>query len=283
MHRIAFYGKGGIGKSTIATGVSIALAQQGLRVLHVGCDPKADSTLVLTRGQPQRTVLGQSTTIDEELLSVDDLIMPGLHGIDCIEAGGPAAGIGCGGQAVVGAFELLEELEVFDPDRYDVVIFDVLGDVVCGGFAMPMRTDGLTKVAIVVSEEMMAAFAANNIARACHRFADEGLALTGLVANLRDPDADTAPLERFADAIGTRILRVLPRDARVGRAELLRRSILDHAPDAPVAVALRELAAELLAMDPASCPVPQPLDGDRVREVMRGPLDLEELEEEGVA
>jgi len=170
------------------------------------------------------------------------------------------------------SFEIFDELEIIDEDLYDVATFDVLGDVVCGGFAAPMRKAHGSKVAIVLSEEMMANFAANNIARACKRYADNGICLAGLVVNLRSNDADLAPIQRFADAIGTRILQVIPRDPLVGEAELYRKSILEYAPESPVAQAIRNLAETLWSLDPASCSIPSPLENDKVREVMRGPM-----------
>lgn len=274
MQRLAFYGKGGIGKSTISTGISIYMAKMaGRRVLHVGCDPKADSSLVLVKDPSTfRTVIQKSFEIDPDDLEAEDLIMEGIHGIDCIESGGPEAGVGCGGRAVSKSFEVFDELEIVDEDLYDVSVFDVLGDVVCGGFAAPMRKAHGSKVAIVLSEEMMANFAANNIAKACKRYADNGICLAGLVVNLRSNEADIAPIQRFADAIGTKILQIIPRDPLVGEAELYRKSILEYAPESPVAVAISELAEKLWALDPATCPLPRPLDGDKVRDVMRGPL-----------
>jgi nitrogenase iron protein NifH len=272
MQRLAFYGKGGIGKSTIATGVSLYLAKKGRKVLHVGCDPKADSSMVLVREDVYRTVIQKSFEIDPDDLEPEDLIMKGIEGIECIESGGPEAGVGCGGRAVSKSFEIFDELEIIDEDIYDVSVFDVLGDVVCGGFAAPMRKAHGSKVTIILSEEMMANFAANNIARACKRYADNGICLAGLVVNLRSNEADLAPIQRFADAIGTRILQVVPRDPLVGEAELYRKSILEYAPDSPVAVAIRELGETLWNLTADECPVPEPLENEKVREVMRGPM-----------
>jgi nitrogenase iron protein NifH len=274
MQRIAFYGKGGIGKSTISTGVSLYFAKQGKRVLHVGCDPKADSSMVLVRDDDYRTVIQKSFEIDPDDLEAEDLIMKGIQGIDCIESGGPEAGVGCGGRAVSKSFEIFEELDIINEELYDTAIFDVLGDVVCGGFAAPMRKAHGSKVAIVLSEEMMANFAANNIAKACRRYADNGICLAGLVVNLRSNEANIDPIRRFADAIGTKILQIIPRDPIVGEAELFRKSVLEYAPESPVALAIRDLAETLWNLDAADCPLPEPLDGDRVREVMRGPMRM---------
>jgi nitrogenase iron protein NifH len=170
MERIAFYGKGGIGKSTIATSASLSMSRMGKRVLHVGCDPKHDSSLVLVKDPENfKTVIDQIFAGVEDL-EADDFIMDGIEGIDCVESGGPEAGRGCGGRAVSRSFEVFEDVELVDDTRYDAVVYDVLGDVVCGGFAAPMRRSAKSKVVIVLSEELMAAYAANRIAAAVGQF-----------------------------------------------------------------------------------------------------------------
>lgn len=270
MHRIAFYGKGGIGKSTIATSASLTLARKGMRVLHVGCDPKHDSSLALVEDPAHfKTVVDLIYDADEDL-EPEDLIMPGLEGIHCVESGGPQAGRGCGGRAVSRSFELFEEIELVDEDRYDATVYDVLGDVVCGGFAAPMRKSAGSKVVVVLSEELMAAYAANRIAAACTLFARNGISLAGLVVNLKSNQADLRPIQRFAEAIGTRVLGVLPRDPLVCEGELYRKCIVEYAPDSPVAVGIGEIVEAVLALDPASIAPPTPLPDVDVRRVMRG-------------
>jgi len=270
MERIAFYGKGGIGKSTIAAGVSLALAQAGRRVMHVGCDPKHDSTANLVLQDEIVTVIDQIFSRPSGALRAEDLIMPGKEGIACLEAGGPESGVGCGGRAVSRMFEVFEEMELITPQRCEVAVFDVLGDVVCGGFAAPLRAGIAPKVAIVVSEEMMAGYAANNIAKAVLHYRHNGVCLAGLVVNLRDNQADRAPIERLAEKLGTRILCQVPRTPAIQQAELQRQSVLEAAPDSQAAAVIRQLAADLLALDRADCPEPQPLDLEGVRRVMLG-------------
>lgn len=270
MERIAFYGKGGIGKSTIAAGVSLAMAKQGLRVLHVGCDPKHDSTLTLLDGGPCTTVIEQLFSQPTGSLRPEHLIMRGKQGIDCIEAGGPESGVGCGGRAISRMFEVLEELGLFSPGRYDAVVFDVLGDVVCGGFAAPLRAGISPKTVIVASEEMMAGYAANNISKAVLHYLQNGVSLAGLVVNLRDNKADRGPIERLAEALSSRILAVIPRTPQIQQAELTGRTILEAGPNTRAARSIRALAAELLAMDPTACEAPTPLDLEGVRRVMLG-------------
>jgi len=265
MEKIAFYGKGGIGKSTVSTNVSAALARAGRRLLHVGCDPKHDSTMPFVGAGEVRTVLDTLFEVPTGQLTREHLIMPGRLGIDCVESGGPEPGVGCGGRGVSRMFELLGELDVLGEDRYDVAVFDVLGDVVCGGFAAPLRRGFARKIVIVSSEEIMSLYAANNICKAIHHYRANGVALQGLVFNLRDNRTDPAQLQQFAEAIGARILAVLPRERRVRAAEVEGRTLVELAPRTKMARTLRELAETLVAADPDACPEPTPLSAQDFR------------------
>ncbi len=270
MERIAFYGKGGIGKSTISTSVSLTLARMGKRVLHVGCDPKHDSSLVLVKDPSRfKTVIDQVYG-DADDLEREDLIMEGIEGIQCVESGGPQAGQGCGGRAVSRSFEVFDDVELVDEDEYDVAIYDVLGDVVCGGFAAPMRRSAGSKVCVVLSEEMMAAYAANRIAEACRRFVDNDIVLAGLIVNLKNNMADLDPIRRFAESVNTRVIEVIPRDPLVCEAELFRKTIVDYAPQSPVALGIRSLVDQILNTKRSECPVPTPIADELVRDIMRG-------------
>jgi len=269
MERIAFYGKGGIGKSTVATSASLLMAKRGMRVLHVGCDPKHDSSLTLVRDPSQfKTVIDRIFEGDD--IGRDDLIMEGICGIDCVESGGPQAGRGCGGRAVSRSFEVFDDVDLVDENLYDAVVYDVLGDVVCGGFAAPMRRSAGSKVCIVLSEEVMAAYAANRIASAVAEFRKNGIVLAGLVLNLKNNKADLAPLKRFAECLNTQVLGVLPRDPLVCEAEIYRKCIVDYAPDSPVAVGIGAIIDRVIAMDRDHCPSPTPLLDVHVRKIMRG-------------
>lgn len=260
MNRIAIYGKGGVGKSVVATTLSAYYARQGKRVLHVGCDPKHDSAVRLVDGnEPIVTVL-EALADNPNITSTESILHPGRYGIQCCEAGGPQPGVGCGGRGVARTLEFLDEMEVIEGGGYDVVIFDVLGDVVCGGFAAPLRQGFAEKVLIVLSEEPMALFAANNISKAIHTYHDNGVVLGGLVANLRTPQADRSLLERFANALGTTILAFIPRDPLIIEAERARKTIVEHAPSSPSATAFAELAERVLTIDKANAALPTPLD-----------------------
>jgi nitrogenase iron protein NifH len=253
---IALYGKGGIGKSTVSSNLSAVFAQRGLKILHVGCDPKHDSTLTLLGGGPVKTVIQK---LSGEIRNADDIVMKSRFGLDCIECGGPEPGVGCGGRGVSRMFEVLDDLSLIEEGAYDLAVFDVLGDVVCGGFAAPLRQGRAELVYIVVAESVMALFAANNIARAMRRFASNGIALGGLIVNQVDETTNMAGMQKFAEALGTRIVASIPRDPMVRRAEVLKRPIVDLAPDSAVADVIRSLADEVLADSADRHEIPTPI------------------------
>jgi nitrogenase iron protein NifH len=257
--RIAIYGKGGVGKSVVATNLSVCYARQGLRVLHIGCDPKHDSSVrLLDPETPCRTVL-ELLGERPSGLSGRDVLNAGRLGIACCESGGPEPGVGCAGRGVARTLEFLEEVDLLAAGGYDVVLFDVLGDVVCGGFAAPLRAGFARKVVVVTSEEPMSLFAANNICRAVRTYAENGVVLAGLVANLRCSDADRRPIDVFAGLIATRVLATLKRDERIGRAERRMRTLVEHAPRSDTAHVFDRLARMLLELDPDSLQLPNPL------------------------
>ena len=214
----------------------------------MGCDPKHDCLCIGQGPARFKTVIDQVFG-DADDLEREDLIMEGIEGIQCVEAGGPEAGQGCGGRAVSRSFEVFEDVELVDEDEYDIAVYDVLGDVVCGGFAAPMRRSAGSRVCIVLSEEMMAAYAANRIAEAVRRFADNGIILAGLIVNLRNNQADLSPIKRFADSICSQVIQVLPRDPLVCEAELFRKTIVDYSPESPVAQGVQNIVEYVLGLD----------------------------------
>ncbi|MCA9681140.1 MAG: AAA family ATPase [Myxococcales bacterium] len=258
MERIVIFGKGGIGKSTISCGISASLAAAGKRVLHVGCDPKHDSTAALLRGKLIEPVVDRIEKVRG--VTAEDIVVRSPLGVDCVEAGGPAAGVGCGGRGITRMLEIFGEAALLDETRYDLALYDVLGDVVCGGFAAPMRKAHGSKVCIILSEEMMACYAANNIARAVVHYAGNGIALAGLVVNLKDPDADRKVVERFAARINTRILAWIPRDPLVREAEYNRTTVIEAFPQAPISQVLRELAHRVYYEPVDDRPLPTPMN-----------------------
>ena len=244
MVKIAIYGKGGIGKSTTAANVAAALSSRGLKVMQIGCDPKADSTRLLM-GRKIPTVLDQLR--DNHQPTLDELLFEGYHGICCVEAGGPTPGIGCAGRGIITAFEKLEELGAYEAVRPDVVLYDVLGDVVCGGFAMPIRGGYADRVFIVTSGEMMALYAADNIVTALKNFGKRGYAkYGGLILNCRNVDREEELVERLARETGGKIVGCLPRDPIVQQAEDLVKTVVEAFPGSPMAQCYAALANTML-------------------------------------
>lgn len=245
MKKIAIYGKGGIGKSTTVSNVAAAMAAMGLTVMQIGCDPKADSTRNLTGGENIATVL--ETLREYGDAALDDLVVTSSTGVLCVESGGPVPGVGCAGRGIITAFEKLEELEAFEVYRPDVVLYDVLGDVVCGGFAMPIRGGYADSVCIVTSGEMMSLYAAANIAHAVKSFGKRGYAsLMGLILNAKNIENEDALADRAAAEIGTGILYRLPRHSLVQSAEAEGKTVVEAFPDSDMAQHYRALARMLL-------------------------------------
>ena len=255
--RIAVYGKGGIGKSTISANISYELASRGYRVLQVGCDPKHDSTRLLLNGRSQPTVL--ETLRSRESVSREDILMDGSLGIECVEAGGPRPGIGCAGRGVITALEALESMDIGSDS--DFIVYDVLGDVVCGGFAVPMRDEYSDAVIIVTSEEFMSLYAANNIMRGLRNFDSSRPRLLGLVFNSRGNDDDT-PVELLSEGTGARILSRIPRSKEFSDAESRGSTLMELHPDSIPASSIRSIVDEIERVrgDSSIMTVPRPLD-----------------------
>lgn len=252
---MAFYGKGGVGKSTVVANLSAALALRGHQVLQVGCDPKRDSSRSLIDVFPPTTLMELLAAGRTDLVA-EDILMDGGPGVTCIEVGGPKPGVGCAGRGLGRLFEELEELQIFDRG-YDHVLYDVLGDVVCGGFAVPMRSGYAEEVYVVTSGEFMSLYAANNIARGIRNYALEGdVRMGGLIANVKDLDYDRELIERFAERIGTRVVFYLQWDRVVYEAERRRRTVIRHAPDHAFTARLRALAEVIDAGPPTHIPTP---------------------------
>jgi nitrogenase iron protein NifH len=244
MKKVAIYGKGGIGKSTVVSNMSAALAGMGYMVMQIGCDPKSDSTRNLTGGVKIPTVLDKLR--DQGDVSLEDLVFQSSAGVLCVESGGPVPGVGCAGRGIITAFEKLEELDAYEAYKPDIIFYDVLGDVVCGGFAMPIRGGYADEVCIVTSGEMMSLYAATNISHAVKSFGKRGYAsLKGLIFNSKNIDGEEGLVEKAAEEIGTGILYRLPRDPQVQAAEALGKTVVEAFPDCEMAQRFRGLAKKI--------------------------------------
>lgn len=247
MLKIAVYGKGGIGKSTTISNIAAAMAEKGLRVMQIGCDPKADSTTLLHSDVRLTTVL-DLVRQKKDGFTAEEMVCQGYAGVVCVEAGGPTPGMGCAGRGIITALEKLESMGVYDRYQPDVIIYDVLGDVVCGGFSMPMRDGYADQVFIVTSGENMAIYAAANIAQAVHNFEDRGYArLGGIILNRRCVRNEEEKVAELCSDIGSRVIGTLSRSETVQDAEELGKTVIEAFPDSEMAGEYRTLAGQVLA------------------------------------
>ncbi|WP_312515843.1 nitrogenase iron protein [Anaerospora sp.] len=265
MRQIAIYGKGGIGKSTTTQNTVAALAEAGNKVMVVGCDPKADSTRLLLNGLCQKTVL--DTLRDEgDDIDLDDILKPGFGNTMCVESGGPEPGVGCAGRGIITSINMLESLGAYTSDL-DYVFYDVLGDVVCGGFAMPIREGKAQEIYIVASGELMALYAANNIAKGVSKYAlTGGVRLGGIICNSRKVDNEYPLLKAFAEELGSQLIHFVPRDNLVQRAEINKKTVIDYDPTSGQADEYRQLSMSI--KNNKMFVVPKPMTQDRLEELM---------------
>ncbi|MGB8294051.1 MAG: nitrogenase iron protein [Polyangia bacterium] len=264
MRQIAIYGKGGIGKSTTTQNTVAGLVSLGKKVMIVGCDPKADSTRLMLHAKAQNTVMDlirERGTVED--LELSDVLKVGYGGVKCVESGGPEPGVGCAGRGVITAINFLESEGAYTPDL-DYVFYDVLGDVVCGGFAMPIREGKAQEIYIVCSGEMMAMYAANNISKGILKYATSGkVRLGGLICNSRNTDCEAELIDALAKRLGTQMIHFVPRDNEVQRAELRRMTVIEYSPEHKQADEYRELARKI---------------AENKMFVVPKPLQMEELE-----
>ena len=247
MLKVAVYGKGGIGKSTITSNLAAAFAAMGKRVIQIGCDPKADSTINLLGGIPLRPVMNYMREEDEEPEKLEEIAKEGYGGILCIETGGPTPGLGCAGRGIIATFQVLEDLKLFETYQPDVVLYDVLGDVVCGGFAAPIREGYAEKVLIVTSGEKMALYAANNISKAVRNFEDRSYArIFGLVLNHRNVENEAEKVQAFSEESQIPIVGEIPRSDEIIRWEDQGKTVIEGDKNSEISQKFFDLAQCLL-------------------------------------
>ena len=275
MRQIAFYGKGGVGKSTVSSNVAAALAERGLSVLMIGCDPKHDCTMNLRGNVEIPTILEvsrdkgiESVGLDElvagNIIELDEVIYKGYGGVYCAECGGPKPGFGCAGRGVIVAIDLLKRLNAFERLKPDVVIYDVPGDVVCGGFAMPLRKGLADAVYIVTSADYLAIYAANNICRGISEFANKGGSLLGgIVYNVRGMLDEEDVVRNFAEKVGSQVIGHVPNAHQIAEAEIDGNTVIEYAPDSEIAALFRELSVRIYENELTSAP--EPLSSEEMR------------------
>ena len=278
MRQCAIYGKGGIGKSTTTQNLVAALAEAGKKVMIVGCDPKADSTRLILHSKAQNTIMemaAEAGTVED--LELEDVLKSGYGDVRCVESGGPEPGVGCAGRGVITAINFLEEEGAYEDDL-DFVFYDVLGDVVCGGFAMPIRENKAQEIYIVVSGEMMAMYAANNISKGIVKYANSGgVRLAGLICNSRNTDREDELIEALAAKLGTQMIHFIPRDNVVQRAEIRRMTCIEYDPAAKQSDEYRALANKII--ENKKLVIPSPITMDELEELLMefGIMEEEDL------
>jgi nitrogenase iron protein NifH len=266
--RIAIYGKAGIGKSITSSHLSAALSHMGEKVLQVGCDPKRDSVALLCGGI-MPTILEQLKMVDaeteeplqmtEEIL--DKVIFKGYNDIVCCESGGPRPGIGCAGRGVLVAVQLLEEFSVLKRFGVSFAIYDVLGDIVCGGFSQPMRSGSAKEIYIVTCGEPLTLYITNEILKAVNRIINEGIdvGVAGLIDNQRNVLHEKEIVEEFAKKVGVPVMAHVPRSLKVQEAEAMGKTVLEAFPDSEQSEVYRGLAKKVL--ENSYTYTPSPLSG----------------------
>src|SRR5664280_914749 len=267
MRKVAIYGKGGIGKSTTTQNTVAGLTEMGRKVMVVGCDPKADSTRLLLGGLAQRSVLDTLRSEGEDV-ELADVRHTGYSNVMCVESGGPEPGVGCAGRGIITSINLLESLGAYDEsENLDYLFYDVLGDVVCGGFAMPIREGKAEEIYIVASGEMMAMYAANNICKGVRKFANTGkVRLGGIICNSREVDNEYELIDHFARKLGTQMIYFVPRDNDVQRAEINRKTVIEWNPECPQADQYRNLARAIEGNDMFI--IPNPMDSNELESLL---------------
>lgn len=258
---IAIYGKGGIGKSSTASNVAAACADEGYKVMIIGCDPKSDSSITLLGGKRIPTILDlirKGVDITE-----DDVVFEGYNGVKCVEVGGPEPGIGCAGRGIIVAIQKLKKISKVQ-DECDLVIYDVPGDIVCGGFVAPIRKGLVSEAYVLTSGEYMPLYAANNICRGLSKI---NTPLSGVICNARNVSREEEIVGKFAEEIGSDLIAFIPKEQIVQDCERDGFSVLEKAPDSEIAQVYRNLARAIMSRNKSV--MANALEDERLRELTR--------------
>ena len=265
MKEIAIYGKGGIGKSTLSSNISAALSMAGKKVLQIGCDPKHDSTRLLMGGKRITTVLDYIKCVNPTDYKTEDILTCGFCGTGCIEAGGPTPGVGCAGRGIITAFELIDKLHI--KEQYDTIVYDVLGDVVCGGFAVPIRREYADTVFLVTSGEYMSIYAANNILRGIKNYDGQERRVAGILYNCRNVKNEDERIKAFSEAVGLPVFAKVPRNDIFALAEKKNVTVMEMTEGRnEIAEIFNDIAARILS-GPKLYPA-KPLSDEDLEEVI---------------
>jgi nitrogenase iron protein NifH len=272
VRQIALYGKGGCGKSTVASNLAVCFQEAGKKVMQMGLSPKTDSTVFLLGGKPQtQNILEYARTVGVDAANIYDVIIKGTKGIWCAEAGGPEPAEGCAGRGAALALELLTRYDVFAELQVDMVIYDVIADVVCGGFSMPMRGGYAEEVYLVTSGELMALYSANNISFAIADLANSGVPVRigGIINNQRGVAKEKELTEEFGKMINVPVIGHIPRDPAVQKSESMGGTVMEKLPDSPLAECYRNIAKEILKRSPQDATIPTPIDLQSIMNLLR--------------
>ncbi|MCR6546924.1 AAA family ATPase [Dehalobacterium formicoaceticum] len=268
--KIAFYGKGGIGKSTIASNIAAAMGSLGLKVLFIGCDPKSDSVKNIVGGKIKSML--HLILEKGDFLAEEDFLEKGFLNISCIETGGPSPGVGCAGRGIITVMEELEKHNIFDKD-WDVIIYDVLGDVVCGGFAVPMREGYVDRVLLVSSSEYMSIYAANNILKSIEVFSDQKEPfLGGIIHNQRNDNAMGGLVRDFSEKVKVPIISEIPFAKEIIFSELDYKTVIEKYPDSAIASRFIETSKTIMAG--ITGVIPKPLEEGELEQLSKEYLSL---------
>jgi len=261
MKQIAIYGKGGIGKSSISSNLSVNLASDGLEVLLIGCDPKSDSTINLFGGKRIDTVLD---LYKKNITDPEKLIFEGYNGVKCVEVGGPAAGVGCAGRGILVALKILSK-DYYLEKGFDIIIYDVPGDVVCGGFAGPAREGYADEIYIVTSGEYLSVYAANNIAKGLFNL---NVKMGGIIGNMRGIPNEEEKIKLYAEEIDSQLINVIERNSKIYESEIEGKTVLEKYPNDPLNSKFKDIGAKIIENKKSK--VPNPTTDDKIRSIIGG-------------